>query len=1699
MDKTLTECDCSCDDRKTQVRAVISNEQWKHVMANHHDCIILGARVDDGKIYASHADAALVPVKQVSEIPEDAPLTMGELFSGGFSGWTHAALALSRFGINVNHEWAVDKDSVACHAYEMTHQPDAHVTTPKEASDACVQERVGGRLPSLLFQTAIQHVWWLTFAGLFMTEVIAMSAPCPAWSLADAAPGLLRNDGMLIVMAMFYTAILRPRIFVSENVSNLKAHSHWRLISWIIEWLNYKVHMNQALDLRDVIPHARDRVIMVCVDALDIEISRTNPVKWPITRKHSLRTYGAICDLDHEWQERAKLDDAELKMYLDPINLPKEFTKGHAKKTARDVLAYRLKDLDSIASCILTSYGRPAALSDSLVRRGGIYGSLIMIGPVVRKLVAPEMAILLGLMHRQWIPEPEYQSTMIFGNAIAVPHALIGLLNAIALIRDPWVMRGIPEVFAAIFRESMNASNIHVHHEAGGFCIRRKEIDEVGIPATLPIFEFAKIKVKSPMHSFEIHFEVGLNVAEVISNLAAESVPARLEVCIEGSENIRFPLPAGLCVTTHDMEILANVPSCLLLTEQGIKKRDWSFILVLHQDGMLVTLRQGDALAVDLYAAIYQFSETLNHPIMDFMGRRLDDEDVCPNVVLACKPMRTQDFKECLSELPTFRMLAESFHAVIKVRDIHAFIHWAERTGIHSVVRAVGWHFLVHLNVDADEIPKDVVLLPRFGRLAVPPKALAQIVITRVFLNQVSLVDECVPSDRTICVSIKLWESWIWERELDEDMTTQFIIDGWITAHAMFDNAAPCRLVAFGQQINPEWKIKHYDQRNPAGKRVLKIHVILQLRGGGPPQPPLPSRRSEPDAFRFDELCDLEDRDPSRLISVLLQNLVEMHDFNARMELGYLRNAAFRTDSVGFYMISTTPIVVRFLRDLNLTGIELVLQAMGWHAVMHFDDCRETPVVRLMILPRAGVKHLTQESVRSFLAHAIAAKAMPYPRMSTDGICVRVKMCDSWVVDAVYHSKTLIGDFCDSWFRITSIFGEPSNMRMICQNRSANPDRTLEDYVSVDEHGIRFVKIFLVLQLRGGGPKNAQGQPAVKHKNELAKHLLEMGCTIDDISAFVDKLISVAGVPAVANCLKSKDLATRMSNIDKLASAMKLSVPPSKPIEANIRKSTAKKVNSFALKQEFVSASSFSLQEGFFFCEDGSKAVTCENIKHGSCGVALVDPVDAAPWIRQDVSITQDELGLLVLGACPVSGSQCQRLDVPALTEQKAPVLLSCCFHQLGRKKIEFRRPLDISVTVEETCVLAITAFKDEMDPEAWNEVVQSPVRSIFDTIRSLSVQIDTKSPPWGRTWRDQNGKCLASVAASVQFHVRAASSKVSEILNISGLKGIYIAAKTEEKKADPQFSVLWMDMPLSDLKVAAASNKSSLGLVRVSKGSGFKVSRGIRFRTDDLQEAAKVLKPAASIPVSIQIKFTAKLAPTPLGVTFETVKELIETKKWKARPIKPLGAQAWLLGFAEKIEESWISWNEKMLLLSWDSEKKDKGVQMVLAGQQNLMLAPKSQPKGNDDDPWANYIRKNGSSPAAGANPSVPGQTIRQCEGPIEQRFKEQDNKINELKSTMSDMSRRLESAEQGRTEFKAEVAAQFTEVQGQFKSQVDTLSKHFDSTLERAMRRQDTQLENSFAELKALILNKPLPAKKAKIEKPKKAGEDDNEDDGF
>ena len=169
---------------------------------------------------------------------------------------------------------------------------------------------------------------------------------------------------------------------------------------------------------------------------------------------------------------------------------------------------------------------------------------------------------------------------------------------------------------------------------------------------------------------------------------------------------------------------------------------------------------------MDFVAAVTDYSDERGETVTHHLGNELDDQSVCPNVVFLCASSVTLDIIESVPVRPIFVMQAELYVAMMKVRDVHAFIHWLERTGIHGVIRALGWHLLVQLNIDPDEVDKEVILAPRIGRLAVTPQAIAQIVATRIFINQLRLQDDAFRSEKTVKVTIKLWDSWIWERNI---------------------------------------------------------------------------------------------------------------------------------------------------------------------------------------------------------------------------------------------------------------------------------------------------------------------------------------------------------------------------------------------------------------------------------------------------------------------------------------------------------------------------------------------------------------------------------------------------------------------------------------------------------------------------------------------------------------------------------------------------------------------------------------------------------------------------------------------------------------------------------------------------------------------------------------------------------------------
>eukprot|EP00435_Cladocopium_sp_Y103_P028852 s1474_g7.t1 len=583
--------------------------------------------------------------------------------------------------------------------------------------------------------------------------------------------------------------------------------------------------------------------------------------------------------------------------------------------------------------------------------------------------------------------------------------------------------------------------------------------------------QFAQIEVKTVGQAFKLFAEVGIGILEVLRLLTAESIPNIRAVTVQDEQLGQIALPEDRQLDPAGVTLFIDSPCQMLLSEQDVIATNWPIVVALHSLGVLVLKRHPGFMCYDVELAVESFDFEWEAPLLDYTGTRMIEDTIAPNIVFLGVTTKTLDFWELLRQPVAFRELAQGYVARIAQNQVHSFLHWIEKIGVYALVRSCGWQFLTQLTLEPASIPIEVYLLPRADRMSVAPRAICQLVIERIFINQIKFYVTNPMLGDNVRVSLKLWRTWIWTGQIGSGETTQFIHHAWKLAHQFFGDFTPIRLVSQGSQINPDWTISNYVQTTDTGERIMKVHVILQLHGGGPPEPP---PRSIHEAYSFQELEELEQTDVNRLTSVLIQNLIEVPAEEQHMDLEPLRDSTLRQDGPSFTMVGSVSLVVRFMRDLSATGIEALLRAVGWVTAMSISDCRQPVQVQLHLMPKAGVRHLALTTVRSFMAHALTIRAMPIPGNMEGSILVKVKLADSWVLVGRFSPEVRMAIFIQPWNQATNFFGRPSRLRIICNSAQANPDRCLAEYARTNELGERFAKLFLVLELQGGGPKQTE-------------------------------------------------------------------------------------------------------------------------------------------------------------------------------------------------------------------------------------------------------------------------------------------------------------------------------------------------------------------------------------------------------------------------------------------------------------------------------------------------------------------------------------------------------------------------------------------------------------------------------------------------
>lgn len=241
-------------------------------------------------------------------------------------------------------------------------------------------------------------------------EVLVAGFPCQPFSLAGVSKknSLGRSTGFLDKTqgTLFFDVVRiinkkRPRVFLLENVKNLKSHDKgktWATIRETLDALNYQV-FDKVIDGQIFVPQHRERVFIVGFDreyfSEDLNFSfdfLVDPENRPIVKDI----------LEKNVDDKYTLSD-KLWTYLQNYAITQR-SKGNG-------FGYGLADLNGVSRTLSARYHKDGA--EILIPQKG---------KNPRRLTPRECARLQGFPEDFVIPVSDTQAYRQFGNSVVVPH-----------------------------------------------------------------------------------------------------------------------------------------------------------------------------------------------------------------------------------------------------------------------------------------------------------------------------------------------------------------------------------------------------------------------------------------------------------------------------------------------------------------------------------------------------------------------------------------------------------------------------------------------------------------------------------------------------------------------------------------------------------------------------------------------------------------------------------------------------------------------------------------------------------------------------------------------------------------------------------------------------------------------------------------------------------------------------------------------------------------------------------------------------------------------------------------------------------------------------------------------------------------------------------------------------------------------------
>lgn len=297
--------------------------------------------------------------------------------------------------------------------------------------------------------------------------------------------------------------------------------------------------------------------------------------------------------------------------------------------------------------------------------------------------------------------------------------------------------------------------------------------------------------------------------------------------------------------------------------------------------------------------------------------------------------------------------------------------------------------------------------------------------------------------------------------------------------------------------------------------------------------------------------------------------------------------------------------------------------------------------------------------------------------------------------------------------------------------------------------------------------------------------------------------------------------------------------------------------------------------------------------------------------------------------------------------------------------------------------------------------------------------------------------------------------------MSLSGFNKVWASPKTELGRISDEFSVVWVAVSLDvpQLTITSAQVQGVAGLV---KG---KSSYGMRVQKSSFAQAWKQLKPQEPMPSQIETSLIYKLEPLPFRCNPKALADWSDHVGWPFKAIRAVGPRCWIVGTNKQPPVKPLVFNGQMVLPVLLPPKQSAFKSPIVAG-------PRARPE-DMVDPWMT------SPDPWGSQAPVAPVAARAVTGPTEQKFQQQEAKLQTLEQQLTQLSARQDEHSMQMTQMRSDLSKTEDKLAANITQAMQEVKNELSSSFSQSMKQQAQQFDSNFRQLRELL--KPAKRKTA------------------